>query len=144
MRLLHVRIAAAVAFTAVATILAAPARADRLAPYATREATLGCWDVGGGATLRLTPFGKHSVRYRASFARRPRGGPAVMTGTATFASTAGEYELPCRPRSIHGGFCRVAPDGAGGLQVRVFAFRHGDRTHGVLRETLTATRCRRP
>lgn len=133
-----------VALAAAALLLAAPARADRadrLAPHAVQRAVVGCWDVGGGTRLHLTPFGKHSVRFRAVHGTRPRGGPRVMTGLATWRGDGHGYELSCRPRSIHGGFCLVAP-APGGLRVRSYALRHGGGATGSLREELVATRCR--
>ena len=69
------RSALAVIFLAASV---AAADADRYAPYATREAVIGCWDVGAGATLTLTRFGKHSANATARFTRRPKGGPSVM------------------------------------------------------------------
>src|SRR5690242_15834382 len=118
----------------------APVEAGRLAPNKTREAVLGCWDVGAGASLDLTPFGKHSARFTARLSDRPRGGPAVMKGDATWVPADGEYELLCRPMSQHGSFCRISPV-AGGLRIRVFAKGHGDRDHGHLVEDFVAQRC---
>ncbi len=115
---------------------------DRLAPFATREAAVGCWTVGRGATLVLAPVGKHSLTYRARFADLPRGGPAEMTGDATWVGSAGQFEVLCRPRSEHGSFCRVQPDVAtGDLRVLVYAHPYNNPNTGRLVENLVAPRC---
>ncbi|MEZ4401672.1 MAG: hypothetical protein R3B06_16720 [Kofleriaceae bacterium] len=129
-----------IAFAAV-IVAASAARADRLAPWATQQASLGCWDVGGGATLTLTPVGKHSVRATSRFGQRPRGGPAVIAAPGQWVALAGAYQVPCRPRSQHGSFCLVRPVAAG-LAVAVYARRHDDPGQGRLVETRVATRCR--
>lgn len=121
---------------------ASTAAADRLAPYATRQAVLGCWDVGAGATLTLTPFGKHSVKAVARFATRPRGGPAVIRDDGRWSAEEQAFLVPCRPRSQHGSICLVSP-APDGLRVRVVAFGFGGRVVGVVEE-LTAARCAKP
>lgn len=114
--------------------------ADRYAPYATREAVIGCWDVGAGATLTLTRFGKHSADATARFTQRPKGGPSVMRARTLWHPDAEAFQVPCRPRSQHGSTCLIQPTAAG-LQVRVIAFDHQRRSKGVV-ESLVATRCR--
>jgi hypothetical protein len=136
MRPTGVRLLVLVAALAVAT----PAAADRYAPYATREAVLGCWQVGAGATLTLTPVGKHSAQATARFSRRPRGGPAIMRARTTWNAAAAAFAVPCRPRTQHGTTCLIAPVAAG-LQVWVIAFDHQGRSKGVV-ESLVAQRCR--
>lgn len=121
-------------------VLAMEARADRLAPYATQQAVIGCWDVGQGATLVLRPFGRHSVVATARFTRRPRGGPAVMREPGRWDEGAQAYVVPCRPRSQHGSVCLVQPVAAG-LAVTVIAFGAGGVNRGAV-ESFTATRCR--
>lgn len=116
------------------------AEADRYAPYATREAVIGCWDVGAGATLTLARFGKHSANVTARFTRRPKGGPSTMRARTVWNAAAEAFEVPCRPRSQHGSTCLIHPV-AGGLQVRVIAFDHQGQSKGVV-ESLVATRCR--
>jgi hypothetical protein len=96
--------------------------------------------VGRGATLTLTPFGKHSVRATARFAQRPRGGPRVMRDDGRWHVASGGYLVPCRPLSQHGSVCLVRPT-AGGLAVDVIAFGAGGRSRGVV-ESLVAPRCR--
>lgn len=123
-------------------LAAAPAIADRLAPHATRQAVLGCWDVGRGATLTLAPWGKHSVRAVARFGVRPRGGPLVLREDGRWSAEEQSYVVPCRPRSQHGSICLVRPAADGGLSVRVVAFGSGGEVIGVVEE-LTATRCAR-
>ena len=127
----------------VVCLVLAPALAgaNRYASHAMQRAALGCWDVGEGVTLEVRPFGKHSIRYRASFARRPRGGPAVMEGDGVLVR--GEYDVQCRPRSQHGGFCRISGRADGTLHVRVFRLRHGAPRSGQLVEERMATRCKR-
>jgi len=126
-------------------LLATQARADRLAPFRTREAVLGCWDVGAGATLVITAFGKHSIKYSARFTETPRGGPKRFAGDGVWVESAGQFEVPCRPRSQHGSFCRIAPDGDTGdkLAVAVFAHPHDDQKHGNLVEKIVAQHCRK-
>lgn len=119
--------------------LARPAAADRLAPYRTREAVLGCWDVGAGARLTLEPSGKHSVIAVADFRARPRGGPARMREDGRWLEAEQAFVVPCRPRSRHGSICLVRPV-ADGLEVRVVAFGAGGKVRGVT-ETLVAPRC---
>lgn len=116
------------------------AQDPRFPPRPVRDAVLGCWDLGAGTTLRLDALGRHSATYRARFAVRPRGGPAVMTGLAVWVSVDAAFEVACRPRSQHGSFCRVAPV-ASGLQVRVFALRHGAGRRGALTQDFVAPRC---
>lgn len=128
-----------VVLTAVLAV-AAPAAADRYAPYATREAVLGCWQVGAGATLTLTPFGKHSAHVTARFSRRPRGGPAIVRARTSWEPQAGAFIVPCRPRTQHGTTCLIQPVAAG-LQVHVIAFDAQGRSKGVV-ESLVAQRCR--
>ena len=118
-------------------LLAATASADHLAPFATREAVVGCWDVKGG-TLEVTRFGKHSIRYLAKFTSLPKGGPATMSGDGSW--TAGEFDVACRPRSQHGSFCRISP-APNGLHVRVFTIKHGSPQTGQLAEDFVASRC---
>ncbi|MBK9030131.1 MAG: hypothetical protein IPL61_02130 [Myxococcales bacterium] len=108
--------------------------------HTTQQAVLGCWDVGAGATLALTPVGKHSVAAEARFTQRPRGGPAVMREPGRWSAASGGYLVPCRPRSQHGSVCLVRP-AAAGLSVAVIAFGHGGVSRGVV-ETLVAPRCR--
>lgn len=124
---------------ALALAGASPAVADRLAPHATQQAVLGCWDVGAGATLTLTPWGKHSVRAAARFTTRPRGGPAVIREDGRWSAEAQAYAVPCRPRSQHGSVCLVSP-APDGLRVRVVAYGFRGRVVGVVEE-LTAHRC---
>jgi hypothetical protein len=124
----------------VATLArASTARADRLAPHATQQAALGCWDVGAGATLTLTAVGKHSVSAVARYTTRPRGGPAVVGEAARWSAAEQAYAVSCRPRSQHGSVCLVRPV-TDGLAVRVVAFGAGGRVVGVVEE-LTARRC---
>ena len=119
------------------------ARADRLAPYATQQAVIGCWDVGRGATLVLAPFGKHSVKATARFTSRPRGGPAVMREDGRWDAAAGGYWVPCRPRSQHGSVCLVRPAPSGtGLAVTVIGFGAGGVNSGAV-ESFTANHCAR-
>src|SRR5262245_34700570 len=80
-----------------------------------RRAVLGCWDVGRGATLRLTAH-KQGVWAEARFSERPRGGPQTMAALAPWLEASGEFEVSCRPRSQHGSFCRVSPEQSGGLR----------------------------
>lgn len=125
----------------LAVLCVAPAaQADRLAPYATQQAVIGCWDVGRGATLTLRPFGKHSVVATARFRHRPRGGPAVMREPGRWDEGSQAYVVPCRPRSQHGSVCLVQPT-AGGLAVTVIGFGAGGVSRGAV-ESFTATRCR--
>ncbi|HTM19609.1 MAG TPA: hypothetical protein VL172_03850 [Kofleriaceae bacterium] len=107
-----------------------------------RRAAVGCWEVGQGATLTLLPFGKHSLRATARFAQTPRGGPRVMADLAAWIPAAHQLEVACRPRSQHGSFCRVVPEGAG-LRVRVYALGYRRPQVGRLVEDFVATRCRR-
>ena len=120
--------------------LAPAAHADRLAPHATQQAVLGCWDVGAGATLVLTPVGKHSVAAEARFSQRPRGGPARLRAAGRWAPDPQGYLVPCRPRSQHGSVCLIRP-AAAGLSVAVIAFGHRGVNRGVV-EALVASRCR--
>jgi hypothetical protein len=117
-------------------LLAATASADQRAPFATREAVVGCWDVKG-ATLTVKPFGKQ-IRYLAKFATRPKGGPSTMSGDGVWVDN--EFDVVCRPRSQHGSFCRISPT-KDGLRVRVFAIRYDDRHTGLLVEDFVAHRC---
>jgi hypothetical protein len=119
---------------------ASPVAADRLAPHATQAAVLGCWDVGRGATLRLSARGKHSVIAQARFGVRPDGGPRTMRADGRWIEAEQAYAVPCRPRSQHGSICLVRP-AADGLQVRVVAYGAGGRVVGVV-EDLVAPRCR--
>lgn len=123
-----------------ALLVAAPATADRLAPYATQQAAVGCWEVGAGATLTLTPVGKHSVDGTARFRVRPRGGPARMRERAQWIAEAAAYAVSCRPRSQHGSVCLVRPE-AGRLRVEVIGFRYGGAPGRVI-ESMLAERCR--
>ena len=125
---------------AFAVLLATPALADRLAPFETQQAVLGCWDVKAGARLVVKPFGKHSIKFVATFASTPKGGPKTMQGDGTWVEP--EYDVICRPRSQHGSFCRVSP-AKDGLRVRVFAIRHDDPQQGRLVEDFVATKCAR-
>ena len=129
--------------TTLATALlaghAAPAAADRLAPYTIRQAVLGCWDVGAGATLTLAPFGRHSVIATARFRDRPRGGPARIREDGRWVEAEQAFAVPCRPRSQHGSVCLVRPVDAG-LEVRVVAYGAGGKVDGVV-ETVVAQRC---
>src|SRR5262245_23723615 len=113
---------AAALATAAAVVVAAPAvasaRDERFPDATTRTAVIGCWDVGQGATLRLSEYGKHSVWAEARFSERPKGGPKKMSSLATWLESDGEFEVACRPRSQHGSFCRVRPAADGKLQVR--------------------------
>jgi hypothetical protein len=111
----------------------------RFPDRATRRDAAGCWDVGRGALLRLSPFGKHSLWAEATFARRPRGGPTVMSELAPWIRARHELEVPCRPRSQHGSFCRVRPE-AGKLRVRVYAKSYRSRDVGHLVEDFLAPR----
>ena len=142
--------ASVVIAAAVATVAPAVAE-DRLAPYATQQAVLGCWNVGAGATLTLTPVGKHSVKAVARFSLRPKGGPAVMRDDGRWSAAEQSYVVPCRPRSQHGSICLVRPAAPAadataaaepGLSVRVVAYGYGGKVVGVVEE-LTATRCAR-
>lgn len=121
-------------------LIAGSVDADRLPPHTTQQAVIGCWNVRQGATLRLAPFGKHSVKAKASFTVLPKGGPAVMTANGQWIESAGAFDVPCRPRSQHGSFCHVSPD-PNGLRVRVYAIHYNDRTRGKLVEDFVATRC---
>lgn len=119
------------------------ARGDRLAPYATQQAVIGCWDVGQGATLVLAPFGRHSVKATARFAQRPRGGPSVMRDDGRWDEAAGGYWVPCRPRSQHGSICLVRPaPAATGLAVTVIGIGAGGVNRGAI-ASFTAARCAR-
>ena len=136
MRATGVRFVVLVAVLTVAT----PAAADRHAPYATREAVLGCWQVGAGVTLTLTRFGKHSANATARFSRRPHGGPAIMRARTVWEPEAQAFVVPCRPRTRHGSICLIQPV-ATGLQVQVIAFGANRQARGVV-ESLVAPRCR--
>jgi len=130
---------------AIATAAAAaPARAGdpRWPDHATREAAVGCWDVGRGATLTLTRYGKHSLWATTRFAERPRGGPETFSEMAIWLPARRAFEVPCRPMSIHGSFCQVRPE-AGRLRVHVYAKKHGSGATGYLAEDLLADRCPR-
>jgi hypothetical protein len=107
----------------------------------TRAAATGCWDVGRGATLTLAPFGKHSLQATARFKETPRGGPKRFEQLASWMPRERVFDVPCRPRSQHGSFCRVTPQ-AGGLRVRVYALRYDDRRTGRLVEDFVAPRCK--
>lgn len=135
----------ALAATAVLMAMASTASADRLAPYGTQQAVLGCWDVGRGATLTLRAWGKHSVKAVARFKERPRGGPSVMREDGRWSEEEQSYLVPCRPRSQHGSVClvRPVPGDPDGLSVRVVAFGYRGKVVGVV-EDLTATRCPKP
>jgi hypothetical protein len=123
--------------------LAGSAAADpRWPDAATRAAAAGCWDVRQGATLTLAPFGKHSLQATARFGQLPRGGPRTMRELAFWLPAVRQFEVPCRPRSQHGSFCRVAPE-AGGLRVRVYALGYRRPAVGRLVEDFAAARCRR-
>ena len=113
--------------------LARPAAADRTlrVPHAKREALAGCWEVGQGQRLVLKKKGKHLLVQVRGKARDEVYWDAGQGGAF----------VQCRPKSQHGSFCVVAPDGAGGLKVRVYRKRHGSGDTGFLRESLTATRC---
>ena len=128
-----------IAALACVLALAPVARADRLAPYATQQAVIGCWDVGRGATLTLRPFGRHSVVATARFGQRPRGGPAVMREPGRWDEGAQAYVVPCRPRSQHGSVCLVQPTAAG-LAVTVIALGAGGVNRGAV-ESFVAPRC---
>jgi len=129
-------------------VAAAPARADAPTPLPVpnAHAIAGCWEIGGpfteGARVSLVRD-NGTLLYRAHFPKRPRGGPAVFRGHAVRVD--GEFELPCRPMSQHGSFCRVrAADDrkhARTLRVRVFAKGHADQVTGKLVEDFVATRC---
>jgi len=122
-----------------------PARAGdpRFPDRATRQAAAGCWDVRRGAHLRLAPYGKHSLWATTTFSKLPRGGPRVVSELAFWVRDRHELEVQCRPRSIHGSFCRVRPE-AGKLRVRVYAKSYKAPFQGRLVEDFLAarTRCR--
>ncbi|NVB82441.1 MAG: hypothetical protein HOV81_28940 [Kofleriaceae bacterium] len=88
----------------------------------------------------MKPFGKHSIRYAAKFAIRPKGGPSTMSGDGVWIGD--EFDVACRPRSQHGSFCRISPS-QDGLRVRVFALEHGHPHTGLLVEDFVASRCAR-
>ena len=76
---------------------------------------VGCWEVGQGQRLVLAEKGKHMlVQVRGK--RRE---------DVTWDAAQGGAFVQCRPKSRHGSFCVVAPDGAGGLRVRVYRKQHG-------------------
>lgn len=106
----------------------------------SRDAVIGCWDAGGGATLTLIRDGKRGVRATVTFAETPRGGPRRISELAVWVQATKELEVPCRPLSQHGSFCRVSP-ATDGLRVRVFAKGHGTGARGRLVEDLVAARC---
>jgi hypothetical protein len=128
----------------VIVVAGGAARADSVAPYLVRQAMVGCWNFQRGATLELAPVGKHSLTYRSHFAQLPRGGPAERTGDATWVHDANQFELPCRPLSQHGSFCRISLDATSGLGVRVYAHGYNNPTSGLLVEDFVATRCKKP
>jgi hypothetical protein len=122
------RLIAALAVLAVA----APAHADTLrVPHAKREALAGCWDVGQGQQVVLEKRGKHLLVQR-------RG---KRTLDVYWNAAQGGAIVQCRAPSQHGSFCVVAPDGSGGLRVRVYRKRHGSGDTGFLREDFVATKC---
>jgi hypothetical protein len=146
-RRLFVFLAVAAAELALAAVLivAAPAvaraRDERFPDSTTRAAVIGCWDVGQGATLTLTEYGKHSVWAEARFSERPKGGPKKISALAAWIEGDGELEVACRPRSQHGSFCRVRPAADGKLQVRVYGKGYKSGVAGKLSEDFTASSC---
>ncbi len=125
--------------TVVLVVLVGSADADRLAPHATQRAMVGAWDVRAGATLTLAPFGKHSLKYVVRFRDLPSGGPRVFRGDALWIARDGAFEVPCRPRSQHGSFCRISLEGDQ-LRVRVYAKNYDDPRTGHLVESFLVGR----
>jgi hypothetical protein len=109
----------------------AAARPTLRVPYHDREAMAGCWDVGQGQTLVLRKKGKHLL-VQVQGSRRDE---------VSWDAAQGGAFVQCRPPSRHGSFCVVAPDGQGGLRVRVYRKRHGSGDTGYLREDFVAARC---
>lgn len=122
-----------IAAAVVVVGIAAPAAANPTlrVPHQAREDLAGCWDVGQGQTVTLKRKGKHLLVQVRGRSRDDVYWDAAQGGAF----------VQCRAKSQHGSFCVVAPDGSGGLRVRVYRKRHGSGDTGYLREDFVAARC---
>lgn len=102
------------------------------------KAMIGCWDVSGRSVKAELVVRSDRVVGRFEGSR----GKSSLTSTPTPVPATGELEVTCRPRSQHGSFCRIKPEGRG-LRVHVYAFRYNSHAQGHLVESFIAPRCRR-